>query len=101
MGRADPGPFPEGGRSCPMNTPVNRRTFLQRAGAAAGGLLAGGAAGGAKGVALVSDPDDAVAGAAPARWALGRLRDALTARGVSVNLRQQLSDIAPGELCVV
>jgi hypothetical protein len=84
---------------------MNRRTFLQRAGAA--GLVAaldnagGAAGGGGEGVALLHDPGDTVATAAPAKWALGQLREALTARGVTARLCRRLEDVAPGEVCVV
>src|SRR6478752_9545840 len=80
---------------------ISRRTFLESAGAAAGvaagGLLMrrsgaddsgatkrGEGPGGGKQVALVCDPADSVAASAPAQWALGQLRDALSAKGVAV-----------------
>jgi hypothetical protein len=82
---------------------MNRRSFLQRTGAVAGllanpGLMA--AAGDAK-VSLVCDPSDAVAAAAPVQWAIGQLREALAARGLSVRLCRQLNEVAPEERCVV
>jgi hypothetical protein len=92
---------------------INRRTFLKQSGVAAGcagaGLLSGGPgtcsardeARGAKGVALLSDPEDAVANSAPAQWAAGQLRDALAARGVTVRLCKQMSEVAPEEVCVL
>src|SRR5439155_4409423 len=62
---------------------------------------AGTMAEGAKGVALLHDPDDAVATAAPAQWALGYLREALTARGVTARLCRQLNEVAADEVCIV
>src|SRR5262249_26709717 len=81
---------------------MNRRTFLHRAGtAAAVGLLTGaGHAAGGK-VALVADPDDPVAAAAPAQWALDQPRGALAARGVAARVGRQIGDATPEEVCVV
>ena len=66
-------------------TGVNRREFLKRSTLAGGYCLAGGAAlpQGAR-VAIVSDPDDPVASAPPASWAISELEKALAARGASV-----------------
>jgi hypothetical protein len=91
---------------------ISRRRFLTQTGMAAGlasaellaapRLAAGdGPGGGGKGVAIVHDPADAVAAAAPAQWAAGQLRDALAARGLAVRLRRRLDDVTPEETCVV
>src|SRR4051812_15197634 len=96
-GRSHPRPAPR----CLM-TPheINRRTFLKQTGAVAGlagtGLLSGslarvgaGLAADAQGVALLHDPDDAVAAAGPAKWALSQLRESLTTRGVAARVCRQ------------
>ena len=85
---------------------INRRIFLKGVGLAGAGLLtplcsAKAAADGAKGVALLHDPDDAIAAAAPARWALNLLRDALSARGVTARLCRQMSAVAADDICVI
>jgi hypothetical protein len=79
--------------------PLNRRGFLKQIGsvAAASGI----ATGQTKAVSIIAEPDDAIAASAPARWAVGHLRESLAARGVTVNLRQRLKDAAPGEICVL
>jgi len=79
-------------------TRLNRRRFLQAAGSAAS-LGAGRAAAG--GVSLVTDPADAVAAAAPARWAAKQLEDALAARQVAVRRCESVSQAAAGDLCIV
>src|SRR5689334_9876027 len=77
---------------------ITRRRFLVRTGLAAG-LLADArlaVGGGGKGVAIVHDPDDAVAAAPPAQWAIGRLREALAAR-----VCRRLDEVTPEETCVL
>jgi hypothetical protein len=76
---------------------ISRRGFLRSAGAASFAA----AGGGGKGVALVVDPADRMAAADPARWALGQLREALAARGVTLRLCERLGEVAPGEPCVL
>ncbi len=96
---------------------MNRREFLQQAGltvgAAAAQLAAGGCSsnrpdaashdggGAAGGVAIVWDPDDPVASAAPAQWAIGRLRDASAARRVPVSTVHRIDDVPAGARCVL
>jgi hypothetical protein len=85
---------------------INRRIFLKGVGLAGAGLLtplcgAGMTADAAKGVALLHDADDTVATAAPARWALNHLRDALSARGVTTRLCRQMGDVAADDVCVI
>src|SRR5262245_11819911 len=76
-----------------------RRDVLKVAGAASAGLCVGPlvAAGGPK-VGLVVNPDDAAVTSAPAQWAVGRLRDALTARGVAVRTYRRATDVADDEV---
>jgi hypothetical protein len=92
---------------------ITRRRFLHGASLTAGlaGLGLGATAGRAEGqaasnagrrnVALVHDPEDGVAAAAPAQWALGQLRDALAARGLAVRLLQRTDEAMPAERCVL
>src|SRR5215471_11370837 len=84
---------------------MTRREAMKVAGLAGAGLLTTdglivGADGGQR-VAIVCDPADPVASAAPARWAVGQLRDALSARGVAVRLCSQAGEVAAGDTCVV
>ena len=96
---------------------MNRREFLQQAGltvtVAATQLATGGCSsnqpdaaaheggGATSGVMIVWYPDDPVASAAPAQWAIGRLRDALTARRVPVNIVHRIDDVPTGVRCVL
>src|SRR5262245_59364716 len=84
---------------------LTRREALRVAGIAGVGLLtshgviAGADAG--QRVAIVFDPGDPVAAAAPVQWACGQLRDVLAARGVTARACRQLNEVAAGEMCVV
>src|SRR6516165_5360183 len=84
---------------------LTRRDALKIAGLAGAGLLTThGLTTGAderRRVAIVSDPADPVASAAPVQWALGQLRDALSTRGVAARSCRQLNEVAAGETCVV
>src|SRR5580698_980332 len=53
------------------------------------------------GVCVVADPADAVVASTPAAWALERLIQALTARGVAVMRGERLEDVGSAGLCVV
>ncbi|MFC1765540.1 hypothetical protein ACFL6U_26140 [Planctomycetota bacterium] len=52
-------------------------------------------------VSLVVDPNDAIANAQAAQWALGQLEEALAAQGVRVNIYTQLDDAPDDQPCVV
>ena len=65
---------------------MNRRTFLKHTGAAAGVTVAQGLTGATRGVAIIVDPRDPIASAAPPAWAVGELRAALGAQGVSAEI---------------
>jgi hypothetical protein len=87
---------------------ISRRRFLTRTGLAGAGLLAGtrlaagdGPGRHGQGVAIVHDSDDAVAAAPPAQWAIGELRDALAARGITARVRRRLDEVTPEEACVL
>jgi hypothetical protein len=78
---------------------MDRRKFLKGISSAA--ALAGVAEGQAKSVSIVVEPGDGIATSAPARWAAKLLQESLAARGVTVNLRQRLSEAGAGEICVL
>src|ERR1700675_414622 len=65
---------------------MNRRTFLKHTGAAAGVTVAQGLTGATRGVAIIVDPRDPIASAAPPAWAVGELRAALNAQGTSAEI---------------
>ena len=77
---------------------LNRRRFIQAAGAAAALGSAGGAA---RGVSIVIDRTDAVAAAGPARWAVKELENALAARSIGVRNCERAAQAPAGDLCVV
>ncbi len=86
---------------------MNRREFLVQAGAAAGiaagGLLTRATAAGRdrRSVALICDPGDPVAAGRPPQWALGRLQEVLTKRGVAVRTCSSLEQAGPSDFCVI
>jgi hypothetical protein len=77
----------------------NRRGFLKRIGLAAG--ITGGAAAQPKAASIVTEPEDAIASSAPARWAIQTLQESLEARGFTVTKRQRIADAGSGEICVL
>src|SRR5437773_2185980 len=94
----------------------NRREFLQHATAAiAAGAIAGcnstsgerhsaamqSALQSAKGIALVSDPNDPIATADPAHWAVCQLRASLQVRKLSTDTFDDLSQVPPGFFPIV
>ena len=87
-----------------QNSP-DRRSFLKTTCLAAAGLAAGrtpaAAASETGGVSLVLAPDDPVASAAPARWALGQLREALEAQGAKVRVLTSPEAAPAAERCVL
>lgn len=68
---------------------TNRRDFLRRTGLAGVALACGPLASETGTVALVLDPSDPVASAAPARWAARELEQTLTDAGLTVRRREQ------------
>ncbi|HEV2348545.1 MAG TPA: hypothetical protein VG028_01740 [Terriglobia bacterium] len=65
---------------------IARRKFLGNAVLASGlGLVKGLAPSSSAKVAILSDPEDRIASAPPARWAAAELEEALSRRGVAVN----------------
>src|SRR4051812_10097958 len=78
----------------------NRRQFLQTA--AAGASVSAGLSGAAaRPVAIVLDPGDPVAAAAPSRWAAGELVAALGARGVQARVMDRVGQVDAGDVCVM
>jgi hypothetical protein len=55
----------------------------------------------ARGVFIVAAPDDAIASAAPTRWAAGELERSLTERGVPVRRVEKVAQAGAGDLCIV
>lgn len=86
---------------------TTRRTFLKQASLGTAGLaLVGGSlplhAGDSAGVvSIVVEPDDAVAQAAPSRWAISQLKEALTAKGVHVRVISRITDAAAAEFVIL
>jgi hypothetical protein len=82
---------------------VKRRDFLKAGlvGAALARARHGTPRRGEPAVALVGDPADQVAAAAPARWALEELRRSLADAGVGVRTLESVEAASPDELCVV
>ncbi len=52
-------------------------------------------------MALVWDPEDAVASAPAAQWAIGQVSQALQSRGVAVQICARLDQAQPGQRCIV
>jgi hypothetical protein len=77
---------------------MTRRHFITAAGSAATLRVSEGTA---RGVSIVMDPADAVAWAAPSRWAAKELEQSLAARGIDVRNCARLSEAPAGDLCVV
>ena len=71
-----------------MSAHFSRRRFLQTAAGVAAGMTAGATASASAplGVAILVDPDDAVASSVPARWAASELQRALSERGVTAGI---------------
>jgi len=77
---------------------MQRRNFLKAVGSAA---TIGMAAGAGRGVSIVADPADTVAGAPPAQWAAKELQDALSAAGVAVRKVDRVAQAAAGDFCIL
>jgi hypothetical protein len=74
---------------------LSRRLFLQTAGAVTTAL------GAPRGVSIIVNPADAVAGADPAKWAVNELDRTLKAAGAAVERCKQAPDARPGNQCIV
>ena len=83
------------------NSPIPRREFLKLAGATTACSLAPLAvAAPPQRISILLDPSDAGACSAPARWAAGRLRDALAAKGVPSEMVASPEQVKGSSFCV-
>jgi hypothetical protein len=81
---------------------IPRRNFIKQAGqVTAAGFLQGGLSGASGSVALILDPGDPVASSPQAKWAAGQLRQAVTAKGASLELVNSPESAASGTLKIV
>jgi hypothetical protein len=91
----------------PDSAQINRRHFLkgtvlQGAGAAiAGAPIGRSQSGSRRSVAIVIDPADPVASAAPVQWAARELQQALADAGVAVSRHERVAQAGAGEFCIV
>ena len=87
------------------NKQLTRRRFLKTSALATVGVAAIPSFGfwSHKGTALklVLDPEDAIASAPTARWALSQLQQALENKGVSTQIVKRLTDVSSGERCLL
>ena len=82
----------------PQRLALQRRTLIA---AAAGAAVAFPAHADGRAIAMVVDPSDGIANAAPAQWATGLLRDTLAARGNTVRMVASPGAAQPGDLRLV
>jgi hypothetical protein len=81
---------------------VSRRHFMKMAGITALGVSSFGLSDFyAKGVTIISDPADLIAGSPPVQWALKELEESLTSRRINVYRCEKLSLAKAGDLCIV
>lgn len=84
-------------------TGLNRREFLRRSVLAGGYGLTSKMVSGqqAGGVAIVVDPEDTVANAAAAQWAVGELEKSFSERGIKAQRVPKIESAGSGDTCVV
>jgi hypothetical protein len=86
---------------------MNRREFLVKTGMTAAtavvlpGRLGAQAPRAGTGVAMLCDPSDPVASAAPAQWAARELQQALVKKGLRVTRYARLDEADPADLCII
>jgi hypothetical protein len=99
---------------------MNRRAFLRQSGLLGGGAVAGllsdGGASPAispgttkgvtpvsseRGVSIIRDPADPVASGRPVQWAVGEVREALSAHGIPARLFDRLEQAPAGDRCLL
>ena len=81
---------------------MQRRDFLKLAGATTALSLAPAAVAAAdRRVSILLDANDAIASSAPAKWAAGRLRDALAAKSVTCEIITSREGVSRSGICVV
>lgn len=54
-----------------------------------------------KGISIISDPADLIAGSSPSQWAVKELEESLTSRGINVFRCEQLVQAKAGDLCIL
>src|SRR4030095_4966294 len=79
---------------------LNRRQFILAAGSIAA-LNTFRQRSPSRGVSLVIDPADPVAGTGPAQWAAREFEQSLVVKGIAVQRCAQLSQAKPGDCCVI
>ena len=88
-----------------MRSHHSRRDFLQIAALSLGALGLGprstAEAGASQSVSIVRDPADAVASAAPVRWAIQEFGDALTKHGIHLQLFASIEQTPASGICIV
>jgi hypothetical protein len=88
--------------SKPENNEVTRRHFVKITGITAVGVSSFGFMDLiAKGVTIILDPADPIAGSAPALWAAKELENSLASKGNTVSRIDQLSKSKPDDLCIL
>jgi hypothetical protein len=81
---------------------VSRRHFVKIAGITAVGVSSFGFSDlYAKGVTIISDPADVIAGSPPAQWAMKELEKSLTSHGINIFRCVQLGQSKAGDLCII
>jgi hypothetical protein len=85
-----------------INMTSSRRHFVKIAGITALGVSSFGLKSFLiKGVSIISDPADTIAGKQPVKWAAKELEDSLILRGVIVTKCEQISQSKDGDLCIL
>src|SRR5262249_2207175 len=80
---------------------VNRRDFLKTTGVAAGVHAVRGLAGVTQDTSIIVDPDDPIASASPAIWAVRELQSALGAQGMRAQIFPRVTPTAAGSRYVI
>lgn len=80
---------------------MNRRTFLKRAGVAAGVSTAHKLAGVAPGVSLVADSRDPIAGGKASMWAAGELQKRLRERNIQARIYSRISEAPTADRLII
>src|ERR1700682_781162 len=83
-----------------LKSGLNRREFIQAAGSIVA-LSAVRAQAAGRGVSLIIDPADPVAGAGPVQWAAKELEQSLTSRGIAVQKCERVAQARREDFCIV
>ena len=80
---------------------ISRRHFIKLAGISTIGISTLGSINfRAKGVSLITDPADHIAGSIPSRWAVKELENSFISRGINVYRCNKISQARDGDLCI-